>query len=94
MSDLSFHVREFVPACKDGDEMLLRVGLLKARDYAAAVRGRSLSGHACDLAATVHDVAGEYVFADVSTAQLKMALTYCRAIMQGALTAESMEVAS
>ena len=90
MSDLSFHVKQFVPASK-GSDLEHRISLLQLRDYAAAMRSRTACEHALSLAAFAHDVAGDYVFADVPEPCLKLARNYCRAILQAALAAESME---
>ncbi len=38
MTDLAFHIRQFVPSA-EGVELDHRAALLKARDYAAALRG-------------------------------------------------------
>lgn len=90
MSDLSFHVRQFVPACADGEEMAARSALLSARDYAARLRGTARSGTAYDHAIAAHDMAGEFVFADVPVDRLKLAVAYCRNMVQAALIADNM----
>lgn len=88
MTDLSFHVREFVPECADGEEMELRTGLLKARDFAAAQRGKVFSDWGINLACEAHDMAGAFVYADVPTDRLKIALAYCRNLVHAAYLAE------
>ncbi len=91
MSDLSFHVRQFVPAA-DGEEMEHRQALLRARDYAAMMRGQTVSNAAYDLAWRAHEAAGEFVFAsDVPLPRLKAAVSYCRHLVQAAMLAERME---
>ncbi|MCV0384262.1 MAG: hypothetical protein K5799_12585 [Erythrobacter sp.] len=88
MSDLSFHVRQFVPACADGEEMEHRQALLKARDYAAAQRGKVFSDRAIDLACEAHETAGAFVYADVPVDRLKIAVAYCRNLVHAAFLAE------
>lgn len=88
MTDLSFHVRQFVPECADGEEMEHRTALLKARDYAAAQRGRVFSDWAINLSCEAHETAGAFVFADVPTDRLKIAVAYCRNLVQAAFLAE------
>lgn len=90
MSDLSFHVREFVPAA-EGEELEHRIALLKARDYASALKGQALDDTAYDLACLAHEVAGEFVFADASLPRLKIAVTYCRNLVQAAFCATHLE---
>ena len=88
MSDLSFHVRQFVPACTDGEEMEHRTALLKARDFAAAQRSKVCCDRAIDFACEAHQVAGEFVYADVPVNRLKIAVAYCRNLVQAAYLAE------
>lgn len=90
MSDLAFHVRQFVPDCQDGDEMAARCGLLTARDYAARLRGSAVSNIAYDHAIAAHEMAGEFVFADAPLDRLKLATAYCRNMVQAALIADNM----
>lgn len=90
MSDLAFHVRQFVPDCLDGDEMAARSALLTARDYAAKLRGTARSELAYDHAIAAHEMAGEFVFADVPIARLKLATAYCRNMVQAALIADNL----
>jgi hypothetical protein len=91
MSDLAFHVRSFVPDCQDGEELEQREALLKARDYAAMLRGRTDSPIATNHAIDAHECAGAYVFADVPVARLKIAVGYCRAMVQAAFLADHLE---
>jgi hypothetical protein len=88
MSDLSFHVREFVPDCANGEEMDLRTGLLRARDFAAAQRGKVFTDWAIAISCEAHEAAGAYVFADVPNDRLKIALAYCRNLVHAAYLAE------
>ena len=91
MSDLSFHVREFVPACPDGEEMEARTALLKARDYAAMLRARVESDAAFAHAVAAHDMAGALVYADVPVDRLKIAVAYCRNLVHAAFLADHLE---
>ena len=88
MSDLSFHIRQFVPACADGDEMEARTALLKARDFAAAQRGKVYSTEAINLSCEAHEAAGAFVYADVPVDRLKIAVGYCRNLVHAAYLAE------
>ena len=91
MSDLSFHIREFVPDCADGEEMEQRQALLKARDYAASLRGRAISEASFDHACAAHEMASNYVFADASIDLLKVAVTYCRNMVHAAFLANHLD---
>lgn len=91
MSDLSFHVREFLPDCADGEEMELRKALLKAREYASVLKPRMASDTAYDLACAAHEVAGQYVYAEVTTGRLEIARNLCRALVQAAMCTEHLE---
>lgn len=88
MSDLAFHVRQFVPACADGEELEHRTALLKARDFAAAQRGKVFSDAAINLSCAAHETAGEYVYADVPVDRLKIAVAFCRHLVSAAYLAE------
>ena len=88
MTDLSFHIREFVPACADGDEMEHRQALLKARDYASMLRAKVTSETARDHAIDANDIASEFVFADVPADRLKIAVAYCRNLVHAAFLAD------
>ena len=83
MSDLAFHVREFVPAAA-GAELEARVSLLKARDYAAALRGRVETERALHCAAEAHELAGQFLYADVPSDRLKIAVACCRNLVHAA----------
>lgn len=88
MSDMSFHIRQFVPACSDGEEMEHRTALLKARDFAAAQRSKVFSDFAINLACGAHEVAGAFVYANVRNARLGIAVALCRNLVQAAYLAE------
>jgi hypothetical protein len=87
MSDLSFHIRQFVPDC-EGPELEHRNALLIARDYAADLRAKVTSETALEHAAAAHQMAGEFVFADVPPDRLKIAVAYCRNLVHAAFLAE------
>lgn len=91
MSDLSFHVREFVPSCADGPEMDHRMALLTARDYASAIKARATGDASYDLACAAHEWAGQYVYADVPVARLEIVRNLCRSLVQAAFSAEHLE---
>ncbi len=90
MTDLAFHIRQFVPDA-DGAELEHRKALLKARDYAAALRGQTVGqlaySHACDA----HEMAGEFVFADAPAVRLEIAVKYCRHIVMAAFLADHLQ---
>ncbi|MGX7952433.1 hypothetical protein ACWPM1_07675 [Tsuneonella sp. HG249] len=90
MSDLSFHVRQFVPDC-EGVELELRQSLLIARDYAADLKSKATSGLAYDQACSAHEMAGLFVFADASTDRLKIALAYVRNAVHASFLAEHLD---
>ena len=91
MSDLSFHVREFLPDCQDGDEMEVRKALLMARDYAAILRSRVHASWALTLAAEAQEIAGDFAFSETSLDRLKIARDYCRNLVQAAMLADWFE---
>lgn len=90
MSDIAFHIRQFVPTA-EGVELEYRAALLKARDYAAASRGRAESSLAYDLACAAHEVAGEFLFADVSVPRLDLSVKLCRHLVSAAHLAEFLD---
>lgn len=87
---LAFHVHTYCPDAA-GKELEHREALLKARDFAAAIRGKTVSRAAYDHAVTAHDIAGEYVFADVSEETLANVVKYCRHLVQAAILAEYLD---
>jgi hypothetical protein len=88
---LEYHVRHFVPDAA-GEELAHRVTLLKARDWAAALRGRSISWLASEFACHAHDVAGRFVFRPgESVARLETASNLCRALVKAAMAADSLD---
>jgi len=85
------HVRQFVPS-SDGEELDLRIKLLKARDFAAALRGRTESRRALEHAVDAHEAAGSAVFLiDASTVHLDLVARYCRHMVAAAMLAEQLE---
>lgn len=92
MTDLSFHVRQFVPDCADGEEMEQRQALLRARDYATVLRSKVTCEAAYNHAIDAHEMAGAYVFADVSPDRLKVAVAYCRNLVHAAFLADHLDM--
>lgn len=87
---LGFHIRQYCPSA-EGEELAQRIVLLKARDWAAALRGRTTSWLGDQCACHAHEVAGRYVFrSGESEARLKMAAQLCRALVQAAGAADSL----
>ena len=91
MRDLSFHVHQFCPTSQ-GEDLELRTRLLKAMDYAAAMRGKYHRPRAYGYSADAHDLAGHYVFRDVPIHVLKMAVDACRALAQAAQLVDALEL--
>ena len=91
MTDLSFHVRHFLPDCPDGEEMELRKALLTARDYSAMLRSRVHTEWAITLAAEAHERAGLFAFAPVPLDRLKIVRDYARNLVQAAMLADWIE---
>lgn len=88
---LEAQVRQFAPDA-EGEELALRVTLLKARDWAAALRGRSTSWLATECAWHAHDVAGRFVFRpNERVARLELVSILCRALVKAAMAAESLD---
>ena len=88
---LQTHVLHFLPNAA-GDELVHRVALLKARDWAAALCGRSQSWLATECACHAHDVAGRFVFRPgESPARLETAANLCRALVKAAMAADALD---
>jgi hypothetical protein len=91
-SDLTLeaHVKQFKPDAT-GEDLTLRVTLLRARDWAASLRGRTESWMATECACHAHEVAGGFVFRrGESVARLRMAADLCRALVRAATAADSL----
>jgi hypothetical protein len=91
MTDLLTQVRHYVPDCQDGDELEQRTALLKAREYAAMLRAQTEGEMALEHAIAAHEAAGAYCYAKVPVARLKIAVGYCRAMVQAAFLADHLE---
>lgn len=88
---LAIHIRQYVPDA-DGAELEHRIALLKARDWNAAMRGRTDCSFASQLACDGHEVAGRFVFATgESEARLKVAASLCRHLALAANAAEALD---
>ncbi|WP_095012689.1 hypothetical protein [Tsuneonella mangrovi] len=90
MSDLAFHVRQFVPAA-EGTELEKRIALLSARDYASGLLGQVLGDLAYNYAHDAHAIAGTFVFADVPPLRLELAVKCCRHLVMAAFLADHLE---
>ena len=90
MSDLAFHVHQFVPDC-DGEELEQRKALLTARSYAADLRSKVWSRTALHHAADAQEMADAFAFADVPIDRLKIAVGYCRNLVHAAFLADHLE---
>lgn len=90
MSDLAFYIQQYLPSA-EGVELEQRIALLKARDWAAALRGRAENGLALDLACLAHDIAGQWLYAEgESTERLSMAVILCRRLVGAAMVEEAL----
>lgn len=88
---LAFHVRKYLPDATDG-ELALRVQLLRARDWAASLRGNATSWIAQDAACRAHEVAGAFVFRPgESLTRLELAVTLCRRLVGAAMAADALD---
>lgn len=91
MTDLSFHVRQYVPDAA-GDELRHRELLLQARDHAAVLRGRTASLRAFNLAVEAHEFAGAFVFLIGETPErLAFAAKLARHLVAAAMIAEQLD---
>lgn len=91
MSDLAFHVQQFIPEC-DGEELELRKALLTAREYASMIRckpiGELARCHAIDA-----QQAADHFFHDkgASVTELRLARDYIRHLVAAAMIAEHID---
>lgn len=87
---LSYHIRHYVPDA-DGESLENRIALLKARDWAAALRGQAVCYLAQDLSFTAHEIAGHFVFAKGEPpSRLSMATNLCRRLAGAAMAADGL----
>ena len=85
------HVLHYVPNAS-GEELEHRIALLKARDWGAAMRGRTESLRAFNLAIEAHEVAGAFVFAlHEKPARLGQAAKLARYLVGAAMQAELLD---
>jgi hypothetical protein len=87
VADLAVHIHQFVPSAA-GDELEQRIALLKSRDHAAMLGGSATDEYATNLACDAHEVAGEWVYAPASVAQLSLAATLARSLVNASFAAE------
>jgi hypothetical protein len=86
----AFHVRAYLPEA-EGEELEHRIGLLKARDYAARLRGQVTSAASQEHAANAHEIAGAIVFNPrIRGTDLKVAVDYCRCLVKAAMYADQL----
>jgi len=83
-------VLHYLPA-SSAREVEMRVTLLRAREYASVLRGRTEGHLSSNLAAWAHEVAGEFVYRpDETEARLDMAATLCRRLAGAAIAADGL----
>jgi hypothetical protein len=88
---LAAHIAHYCPDA-EGEELAQRVALLKGREWAAALRGRSTNSLADQFACHAHEVAGRFVFRlNESEARLALAAQLCRALVRAAMAADSLD---
>lgn len=88
---LAYHIQQYCPGA-EGEELAQRMVLLKARDWSAALRGRSTSWLADQAACHAHEVAGRFVFRPgESEARLALAAQLCRSLVRAAMAADSLD---
>lgn len=87
---LAYHIQQYCPGA-EGEELAQRVALLKGRDWAAALRGRTTSHLGDQCACYAHEVAGRFVFRPGETeARLALAAQLCRALVRASMAADSL----
>ena len=89
-TELRAHVLHYCPAA-EGDELEHRIALLRARDYAAFLKGNRTDHLAYALAGDAHEIAGEFVFADVPVPRLEIARNCCRNLVQAAFLVDHLQ---
>lgn len=87
----TFHIHQFMPEC-DGDELEHRIALLKARDYAGMIRCKPIGEIARSHAVDAQEAANHFFHdAGASVQELKLAVDYCRHLVQAAFIAEQID---
>lgn len=87
----AFHVRSYLPEA-DGEELEHRINLLKARDYAAKLRGQLQTPWGQSHATDAHELAGAILFKPgIDNTHLKAAVDYCRALVKAAMLADLLD---
>ena len=69
-----------------------RDALIRTRDQAAQMMGNTLSHRAYGHAYDAHQVAGEFIFADLPEQRLEAAARYCHAQVKSAMLAEQIDL--
>lgn len=88
---LAYHIQQYCPGA-EGEELAHRVALLKARDWAASLRGNATSWIAQHCATRAHEIAGAFVFRPgESLARLELAVTLCRRLVGAAMAADALD---
>lgn len=90
MTDLAFHIRQFVPAA-EGAELEHRIALLNARSCAGELVGQAIGDMAYSTARDALDIAQAFVFAEAPAARLQIALQLCRHLVMAAYLADHLE---
>lgn len=88
---LSKHVQHFLPKA-EGEELAHRIALLKARDYAGMIRCKPIGEIARQHAIDAQQAADHFFHDEGASAQeLKLAVDYCRHLVQAAFIAEHLD---
>lgn len=90
VASLAYAVCQHRPGC-GGEELVQRIALLRARDYAVEQVGQHVSDLAHDLICWARDVARAYVYTPAATDSLALAIALCRHLVRAAEMAEQLE---
>ena len=87
----AFHVHQFMPDC-EGEELELRITLLKAREFAGELRCTTISEFARNHAIDAQSAADHFLYCPSATpSKLGDAVQYCRLCVQCAYLAENLD---
>ena len=88
--DLASHVREFVPNAA-GEDLKLRIQLLKARGYGSMMCATSTDQEAIDLAAHARDLADRFAYSkSASLDRLRLARDCVRRMVSASMILEQL----
>jgi hypothetical protein len=88
---MAFQIQEHMHRIVEGDELIHRIALMKARDFATSLTTRTASQYALGYAIDARDFAGETVFQEMGIDRLETCVRHCRHLVQCAFSAEALE---